>query len=210
MLRLQNPFHRKQLLNWGLRPDTAFACAYEYLFSPQVDRFSAEMRREIRQLEDARDAVRIGLQVRVEDQVFTGRDNTSLERADAFLRCATQVESYRVVGPQDKVLWYFMSDSLTLRRAVKEKYGDKVITNIEQEATHPDCYWVGGCPEDGPSAEDRAVAALLFAVSNMHAFSKTDYQVRGRFFRCLPLRTIKREPRYRSELDFLHPLSFTS
>lgn len=150
--------------------------------------------------------------VRAGDQVFAGHDDTSLEVASAYLKCASEIERYRALGPRDKVLWYFISESLSLRKAVKEKYGDKVITNVEEEAVHPDCQYHGQsgvCSKHGLSVEDKAVAGLLFGVAQLHAFSRTDYQVRGphsRFCRRFALLRAKPRAQNRRELMILNPI----
>ncbi|GAQ83628.1 hypothetical protein KFL_001550180 [Klebsormidium nitens] len=168
-----NPFHRQQLLDWGLRPDTAFACAYHYLFS-LTDRISPEMKREISVLEGAKDALKIGIMVRVGDHVFKGDDDTPLETAAADLACVEQIEENRLRSGQ-QVLWYFLSESLTLRQKVKERYGDKVLTNTERVAKHPDCTLNG---ESCAQAErDSAAAGLVFGAAQVHALAMTDVQV---------------------------------
>ncbi|EWM20207.1 hypothetical protein Naga_100946g3 [Nannochloropsis gaditana] len=82
-----NPYHRRQLYDVGLRPETAFACGFRFLFAPnEVTRdetgwqlaeehliplhYSDDEETEKEAMLEARNTLRIGIQIRVGDFVF--------------------------------------------------------------------------------------------------------------------------------------------
>ena len=97
-----NPYHASSLYDMGLHPDTAFACAFEYLFEP-----NAAVKSEFRQSMDAlmkpSKALKIGIKVRAGDDVFLGKEfNESLVRE--YVACAEEIERSRKQVGQD-VIW---------------------------------------------------------------------------------------------------------
>eukprot|EP00271_Cylindrocystis_brebissonii_P005362 TRINITY_DN17373_c0_g1_i1.p1 TRINITY_DN17373_c0_g1~~TRINITY_DN17373_c0_g1_i1.p1 ORF type:complete len:502 (-),score=81.35 TRINITY_DN17373_c0_g1_i1:458-1963(-) len=182
----ENPNHGEQLRAWGLTPETAFACAFNFLFRPNqavVHHVEKEMQRLSKP-----NTLLIGVNVRVGDRVFSDDSGTPLSEATAYLECAKQVEETRRAEGQE-VVWYFISDSLTLRKKVNEEIGEKLLVNIEQKTIHPNCafYGPGACEDEakakGKGGEDvslaltPAAAGLIGAAAQLLAFSQTRYQV---------------------------------
>jgi hypothetical protein len=67
---------------------------------------------------------------------------TSDQSYQKHFDCATKIENeyFAERGINDtskrKVVWYLISDSLQVRLEAKEKYGDKLLTNTQDEAIH--------------------------------------------------------------------------
>lgn len=86
-----NPYHSQELYNMGLRPDTIFACGYNFLFEPNAavkEIFNEYMA----PLQNAGSALRIGLGIRAGDAVFSGH-KVAEGFEDAYIDCALQIEA---------------------------------------------------------------------------------------------------------------------
>jgi hypothetical protein len=139
-----NPFHKQQLWSFGLTPETAFMCGFFYLCSP-----NAAVQKLYKPYWDNLSQpglLRIAIMVRVGDHVFRGNAQTDNSSAvaylngpgDTYFRCAAAIEKAFAL-PGQAVVWYVMSDSLALRQAAKEKFGEKVLTDLGTKVVHPDC-----------------------------------------------------------------------
>jgi hypothetical protein len=172
-----NPYHRQQLLAWGLTPETAFSCAMEYLFkekSISCDATCQHLKNSVFSARQQGKAV-IGVQVRVGDNVMkTGSDNTSLAIATNHFKCASDIARDIYASSGSQSVLYFLSDSLSLARNVLNFYGDSVIADSETKPVHvgSSCNRGGKCY----SKEDKALIVRQ-TVNRMILFSLTDYQV---------------------------------
>ena len=121
-----DPAMKLRLDALGLKPRLTFACLYKYLFRPNADVYSM-FPAEVSALSDTL-ALKIGVQIRTGDLANLGdsTNRTNAELYHAFFDCAQEIEDSRR-KPGQRVLWYFLSDSLSLRRAVTAKYGGKVL-----------------------------------------------------------------------------------
>jgi hypothetical protein len=186
-----NPYHSDDFWRMGLRPEEAFMCGFWALCRPnqQVQRLYA---RDVwAPLADPH-LLKIGIQVRFGDEVL----NSDAERADdpkyvssllslatPFFECAAAIQSaYSVPGQQ--VVWYLMSDSGVFRRAAKEQYGDKLLTDTELTAAHSSCRAnTGGSVrgevlgKDGSCSPDLTQRVMQHAVGSMLAMSLADFHV---------------------------------
>jgi hypothetical protein len=167
-----NPHHIGELLDFGLRPDTAFACAFRYLFRPRPE-VVADFQPTWDRLADPA-VLAIGIQVRIGDQVFRGIENDTGEdawrSAAPYFECAAEIERSRALSGQT-VLYFLVSDSLALRRMAKARLGDKVLTDVDTPSAHSTCFDGGACTLDAQ------VRALRQAAGDMLSFSKADYHV---------------------------------
>eukprot|EP00271_Cylindrocystis_brebissonii_P003049 TRINITY_DN13798_c0_g1_i1.p1 TRINITY_DN13798_c0_g1~~TRINITY_DN13798_c0_g1_i1.p1 ORF type:complete len:554 (-),score=49.59 TRINITY_DN13798_c0_g1_i1:115-1776(-) len=170
----ENPVHGPQLRAWGLRPETAFSCAFHFLFRPVPE--VLDLAREARKSLDADPfAVKIGIQVRHGDTSFTAKGDqaVTLAAANKHLSCARQVEESRKYEGQ-RVVWLFISDSATLRKVVKEAFQEKVVVIESAQIGHlGKCRHKIDCVYDASKKE----AFLRSAAADLLLFSKTDYQV---------------------------------
>jgi hypothetical protein len=136
-----NPYHRKQLLDFGLRPDTAFGCIVEFLFRPNtaVLNMTAPLLSMLRQPE----ILKIGVQIRVGDYVFQsknrrGQRNCPLlteRKIQEFFVCCKELEA-NVAKPHQTVVWYLITNCLSLRIAAIKKWGKKVLTLSSSNLEH--------------------------------------------------------------------------
>ena len=164
-----NPYHRSQLFRMGLRPETAVKCLFNFLFSP-TDALRKAMNREFTALQTT-DALKININIRVGDSVFDPAfdDTTTLPPFEPFFDCASQIESFARL-PNQKVIWYFTSDSLRLRQLIKQKYGEKVLTEENLRYVHGDCgdsdaKRYGNCTREAHDFSIRMAAGQIYAMS---------------------------------------------
>lgn len=163
-----NPHHAAQLRAFGLTPQTAFQCAFKFLFGfkdadvSESETFSTLAKHPHQNV--------IGIQIRVGDGVFMGEDNTHIEDFLDYFKCAEEIEKY--FSGSHGFLWYLVSDSLTLRKDAKAKYGSKLVTGL-QNVTHVECSRnIHGCTSIEP-----AKRALKLAASELLAFSYPGHHV---------------------------------
>jgi len=150
----------------GLHPSLAFACAIDFLFRirPQtLEPYTAELAT----LSDP-DTLKIGIQIRVGDKVFTtGEDSSTVEVYRAFFDCAAQIEASRRRSADQKVVYYLISDSTRLRRLAAEAFGAKLLTSVDGVVKHT---------RKKRSADPAEVLkAFRAAVAEMWLFSLCDY-----------------------------------
>ncbi len=130
-----NPVYKVQLYTMGLRPETAYGCALEYLFTPSLS-VKEHFRDEI--ITMTGDSMKIGIQVRLGDGYLKGGVFEEQKHAEAsllavqhFFKCAEQLQSaFRQPG-QD-VVWLLISDSLDIRSLSKTAYGDKLLVKLDE------------------------------------------------------------------------------
>ena len=170
-----NPYHRSRLFQMRLRPETAAKCAFNFLFSP-TDSLRTAMSREFSILQ-ATDALKISINIRVGDHVFNPESDilTTLSPYETYFNCALQIESYARL-PNQHVIWYVTSDSLRLRQLVKERYGNKVLTEENVRYIHGDCGDIAA-KRYGNCTQTSHDFSIRMAAGQMYAMSMCDYHV---------------------------------
>jgi hypothetical protein len=171
-----NPYHKATFAERGVPPDDAFMCGFFWLCWPNAA-VQAYYQQFWEPLSD-RAALKIGLQIRTGDGVFRGEavsdaaKAAALSRGASYFECAQGVEDLHKL-PGQKVIWFINSDSVVLRIAAKEKYGDKVLTDTTLKMVHPDCKGQnpGAC---GQSSMD---ASFQHSLGSMITFAMLDYHV---------------------------------
>lgn len=138
----QNPFYKTRLERWGLRPETAFGCAYHYLFrpTPQVLRIVHTYDNTLTRCAPNPKTIVIGIQVRLGDQSFgkEGNCDSSIDSANAvpYFACASMLEEDLGLDPSFRVLWFLATDCQGLRRSALKRYKGKVITDASAALDH--------------------------------------------------------------------------
>uniref|UniRef100_A0A383W237 Fucosyltransferase n=2 Tax=Tetradesmus obliquus TaxID=3088 RepID=A0A383W237_TETOB len=177
-----NPYHRGDFWALGLRPEEAFMCGFFALCRPNAAvqaLYYAPFWRPLLQP----NVLSIGIQVRFGDKLMNndgvyGTVSTSMlmDLAAPFFDCATQIETVLTV-PGQKVIWYLLSDNGSFRRAAKDRYGEKMLTDTTLQAMHTDCKRNGN-----PTlcSESTMNVALQHSIGSMLAFSLADYHVISR------------------------------
>lgn len=165
-----NPQYKSQLYRMGLRPETAYGCALEYLFAPSLA-IKQHFHDEI--LTMTGDAMKIGIQIRLGDSYLKGGVFEEQKHAEAtietirhFFECADQlVATFRQPGQQ--IVWLLLSDSLDIRSLTKSTYGDRVLVKLD-EPSH-----VAGM--SGNEQQQAMIAAAgehwLFGLADYHVIS---------------------------------------
>ena len=73
-----------------------------------------------------------------------------------------------------QVVWYLLSDSLSVRQAARERYGDKLMTQVAARVQHT-------ANHDGqqprPGQEALSLEGMRTAIGEHWAFGMTDFQV---------------------------------
>ena len=163
-----NPFAKQGLVDAGLRPDTAIACAFSYLFRPRQE-VKALYAEKWKIMADP-SILKIGIQVRLGDRMFTGSNaSPSWESVEAYFACAFEIEKTRAL-PGQRVIYYMMSDSLALRRLAKARLGDKLLTDVETNTAHVAC-------NQGTCVPEQQGLALRYAIGDLITFSMADFHV---------------------------------
>jgi hypothetical protein len=141
---LRNPRHKEQFWReFGLRPETAFMCGFWSLCSPNAAVQSMYAERYWVPLRQP-DVLKIGIQVRFGDQLaFLHNADMSaaalMAMAAPYFECAAGLEKeYARAGQQS--IWFVISDSGAFRRAARQKYGEKVLTDDELQLMHVACH----------------------------------------------------------------------
>ncbi|CAN0164931.1 unnamed protein product [Phaeothamnion confervicola] len=170
-----NPHHKHAAEKMGLAPDVGFACAFYYLCQP-----NAAVRQYYKPFWDLLrrpGVLKIGIQIRLGDETLDEKERHSdadlLRHAQPFFDCASRVEK-AFATPGQEVVWYFISDSGSLRKAAQRRYGDKkLISDTDLHVDHVDCKMHD--PKKCSAA--RADASMQHAVGEMVTFSLADYHV---------------------------------
>lgn len=161
-----NPYHRKQLIQLGMRPDTLHGCVMDFLFRPKRNILDSLAPTTARL--PAAEGLTIGIQIRVGDHVFdSGGDPTSMmTQYRAFFRCAEELEkSFAVAGQQ--VVWLLISDSSALRSGAEQKYGEKLVVTQGLRLEHSSHSNTAKVSLDGFQA----------SVAENWLFGMTDFQI---------------------------------
>jgi len=127
----ENVFHKQQLYELGIRPDTAFGCAFEFLFKPKpeimkiVQNAYEEMKikrdyymgynsldslgKNYLPSDDGEEPLRIGLQIRLGDNTFSetgsfvcSNDVLLFNQVRQFFECAEELEKEILQNPFNK------------------------------------------------------------------------------------------------------------
>lgn len=173
-----NPNHKHQLWQMGLTPANSFMCGFFFLCAPAaaVEQYYRVYWEALQDL----DTLKIGIQIRVGDQVFNHGeqpklDSEVLQQGADWFQCAEALEK-AFQTPGQRVLWFLNSDSQQLRKAAKAKYGQKLVVDDMLEMIHPDCFQN---TKDGTHACQQAQMDLAFqhSLGAMLTFSLADYHV---------------------------------
>ncbi|OUM58117.1 hypothetical protein PIROE2DRAFT_16698 [Piromyces sp. E2] len=162
----ENVFHKQQLYEMGLRPDTAFGCAFEFLFKPKPDIIDIvkdaydEMKIKRNHYlgknsqlltgknylpDDGLEPLRIGMQIRLGDNTFseTGSfvcaDNVLLfNQVRQFFDCAEALEKEILENPYKENINRISSinPKKNVMFIAKEKWPGKVITITDKSINH--------------------------------------------------------------------------
>lgn len=170
-----NPHHKSELKQMGLRRETTFRCVIDFLLQLKPSACGTTCQQIKTQITTARDqgVIIIGIQVRVGDNVFEPGFNLSAipDPSRHHLACANKLSNrFRMIGKTVK--YFFISDSQALRTQIKLKLGNQVFTddNFTPSHIHES--------QSGFDSKARALAGsasdiYLFSLAHIHVISKT-------------------------------------
>eukprot|EP00953_Heterococcus_sp_UTEX-ZZ885_P001997 1589-Heterococcus_DN1.PRE.4 len=165
------------LSQMGLRPDTAFACAFNFLFAPN-DAVKAAYQYESGRLSTSTndDALSIGINFRLGDWAFdAAKDKEIVRNLDAMqgvFDCADAIAASRRASNATKVVWYVTADSAHLRRLILDQYGADVVVTQTQPHSHGDCQHM-----HESCAEQQLNTSIIMAAGQLWSMAMTDYQI---------------------------------
>ena len=106
---------------------------------------------------------KIDIQIRAGDNAFKDDPNvteTAWKMAAAHFACAAEIEKTRA-SPGQRVIFFVMSDSVTLRQATKARLGNKLLTEMETPSLHI------GSVDGGSCQAELQIKASRLAVGDM-------------------------------------------
>lgn len=166
----ENSYHRDDLTKMGLTPDTAFGCIANFLFEPKPEIF-APFLTELGMLKE-KNVLKIGIQIRAGDSYLMNNHHTAdLNHFMGHFACAQQIEDF-ARGENQRVIWYLVSDSMPLRTAAKEKFGDKLVTSVGSKIEHS-AKEASVCKENCTTSD----AGIMAAAAEWWLFGACDYHV---------------------------------
>lgn len=171
----ENSHHKDQLLGYGLTANNAFGCVFDFIFKPKPEIFVPI----IPQLQrfQSKNTLRIGIQIRAGDwYLFTnGQHTVALTQFNGYFSCAEQIEKFARTSPDQEVIWYLMTDSVSLRQSAVDKYGTKVVTSLSGKIEHSSKE-ASVCKTDCTVSDDGFFTAAaewwLFGACDYHVISK--------------------------------------
>eukprot|EP01001_Neometanema_parovale_P005940 NODE_2335_length_1445_cov_220.610439_g2218_i0.p1 GENE.NODE_2335_length_1445_cov_220.610439_g2218_i0~~NODE_2335_length_1445_cov_220.610439_g2218_i0.p1 ORF type:complete len:451 (+),score=52.96 NODE_2335_length_1445_cov_220.610439_g2218_i0:56-1354(+) len=177
---LHNPHHRAQFFNMGLRPETVMPCIWKFLFAPR--RVVQDlMAKEFHTLEYGRNpmVLKIAVTIRAGDHSFDPEADltNTLDKFSTWFDCAQSIENF-ARAPNQRVIWYVTSDSLTVRKLALARWGDKILTNNDTVYIHGDC----GATDDprkstgGCDRKNRGLS-IQYSVGQLYALAMCDYHI---------------------------------
>lgn len=161
-----NPLYQQQLYRMGLRPETAFGCAVDFLFAPAV----AVRKYFVKEFELMSSSFfKIGIQIRLGDGYLAGGADTkyaeaSLSDVRHFFDCAQFLEdSFK---QQDQgTIWLLMSDSLKVRTQAKAIFGKQLSTKLDPPG------------HSKHTSGSQQIQAMIYAAGEHWLFGMADYHV---------------------------------
>jgi len=172
----ENPHNRYQLERAGLQPQHMFRCAIEYLFQPTAATMSL-MKPYLPIMEDE-SILKIDINIRAGDTVMDGGesdDPNAWRNFQSYFDCAQEIENSRVRAGQ-KVVWYLMSDSLSVRLSAKRQFGEKILTDTSTRHVHPDCAF----HNPAECKENIINSTIIDAVSQLYVFRLANFHIVSR------------------------------
>jgi hypothetical protein len=135
----ENDNHNKVLKEMGLTPYNAFGCLVNYLLKPKEDIFIPVLEEYKKMTSTDTNTLKITIQIRVGDWLWTSTDHNSLnvDRFLPYFSCAQQIEDFANIDKKyTNVIWYLLTESIALRKSAKQRYGDKILTNLNITTEH--------------------------------------------------------------------------
>ena len=168
-----NPHYRQHLSLMGLRHETAFGCALDYLFEPSMV-VQKQFRHEFEVMSSH--AFKVAIQLRLGDSYTAGNASlhyrfannknaeAELSSVQHFFDCAEQLDQTFNIQRRD-IVWFLVSDSLDIRRLAKEAWPGKILTQ-EVQPGHV----------AATSGQDQTLA-MIQAAGEHWLVGMTDYQI---------------------------------
>jgi hypothetical protein len=142
----ENPNHKDQLTQMGLNQYNAFGLMTNSLIQPRDEIFLPIFDHLFLKMTDPDPSVlKIMIQIRVGDASISNHNHQiSLDTFSTHFNCAKQIQDFAMKTMDGngkpkytRVLWYLLSDSLSLRKAAVERFGDDVIvTSLDSPIEH--------------------------------------------------------------------------
>eukprot|EP01041_Mallomonas_annulata_P010192 gene10192-21239_t len=200
----RNTHHKTDLARMDLTPQTAFPCLFNYLFRLQPDACSSQCQTIKNSLitSGQNNILRIGIHIRIKDAIFKNGTDVTLESAKFHLQCAEKIVSH--LPPNQKWIFFMVTNSRRLRVLVKEKYEDRMITDTTSEPLHIDCTKNPNCTEESNRSALRVAASdlMLLSLADVHIItSSSGFGVIASMMKTSTNHSIFRVDRFRGRSD---------
>mmetsp|Transcript_6767 Transcript_6767/g.18159 ORF Transcript_6767/g.18159 Transcript_6767/m.18159 type:complete len:480 (-) Transcript_6767:609-2048(-) len=163
-----NPYLQPALAALGLQQDIAFACLFDFLYRP-VPEVVNMFRPELQILLDP-SVFKIGLQIRVGDWQLVSASSYFFRPQNFpslfhhYFQCAEEIEG-SLAQPGQRVVWFVLTDVLSLRQRLKDRYGPRILTNTTVVVEHT------------VKSDVRSDSPFLQAAGELWLFSLTDHHI---------------------------------
>lgn len=128
-----NSYYSTYLHSLGLRPETAFGCALNYLVDINPSRL-ARYQTILTKLASPQ-IFTVGIQVRVGDHIFTQQERgINFTAFSSYFTCASKLSSLAPHGKE--VVWFLVSDSYEVRKAAALQYGERLVADVSAQLGH--------------------------------------------------------------------------
>jgi hypothetical protein len=167
----ENPYHAETLRSWGLNPDNSFGCIMNYLFRIKENGCDVTCQSIRKDMEVAKqqNTVVVGIQIRVGDASMEGKDTTTLGRGAPHFKCAQDIADQIKQDSGQKVIFYLISDSISLLTAAKQEYGDRLLADNTTRPLHT--------ATANTHSQEGKIRMIQHTTNQVFLFSKADYHV---------------------------------
>lgn len=155
----------------GVIPNAGIYCAFHYLFKPNSQ--VLELMHPLSTVLRDENVIKIGIQIRTGDHGFSFKSSAKISDKAYyrnFFECAQSIED-SVNASQRRVVWYLISDSVSLKSSAVETYGNKLLADIEHVPMHI------GINNDVNNLQSGGPLAMQLAVADVLQMALCDYFV---------------------------------
>jgi hypothetical protein len=136
---IRDNHYGQELRKYGIDAYYGFSCAFHYVFQPKEKMLA--LSQNITDPFKDQSIIKIGIQIRTGDEKMHENDQLTISSShyyENFFNCALLLEETRIKEehPGKTVKWFIISDSLSLKKDAKVRYGDKIIANTNDRPVH--------------------------------------------------------------------------
>lgn len=179
----ENNHMKKTLKELEMDKQTAFRCAYNFLFeyNSETNHIAEPFLQSMKRHTDINSSLIIGIGIRAGDESFNPRKDGHYSSSvfSGVVGCAARVEqTYYDQHPSKKEMgmnlpWYVIADSLHVRKLIAARFKHKVVIDSETTYFHGDC----GDKPHGGCDQSHLKQAIIHAASQLKLFSMCNVHI---------------------------------